>query len=129
MSTKGKKPVAAAERMRLLRTRRRNGLRCLRVTLADTEIDCLVEKGFLKPERRHVHSAIQSAIDDFICHALGQTRPLRYSLSFCGQPPALGAKPLVEGWGLFGVGRPRSRRKRPRGPSFDLARRWHLGRT
>jgi hypothetical protein len=37
----------------------------------DTEIDCLVEKGFLKPERRHVHSAIQSAIDDFICHALG----------------------------------------------------------
>ena len=25
----------------------------------------------LKPERRHVHSAIQSAIDDFICHALG----------------------------------------------------------
>jgi hypothetical protein len=71
MSTKGKKPVAAAERMRLLRTRRRSGLRCLRVTLADTEIDCLVEKGFLKPERRHVHSAIQSAIDDFICHALG----------------------------------------------------------
>jgi hypothetical protein len=69
MSTKGKKPVAAAERMRLLL--RRNGLRCLRVTLADTEIDCLVAKGFLKPERRHVHSAIQSAIDDFICHALG----------------------------------------------------------
>jgi hypothetical protein len=71
MSTKARKPVAAAERMRLLRTRRRNGLRCLRVTLTDTEIDCLVEKGFLKPERRHDHAAIQSAVDEFICHALG----------------------------------------------------------
>jgi hypothetical protein len=45
MSTKARKPVAAAERMRLLRARRRKGLRCLRVTLTDTEIDCLVEKG------------------------------------------------------------------------------------
>ena len=52
MSTKAKTPVAAAERMR-------------------TEIDCLVQKGFLKPERRHDHRAIQSAIDGFICHALG----------------------------------------------------------
>ena len=49
MSPKARKPVSAAERMRLLRTRRRNGLRCLRVTLTDTEIDCLVEKGFLQP--------------------------------------------------------------------------------
>jgi hypothetical protein len=57
--------------MRRLRTRRRNGIRCLRVTLTDTEIDCLLTKPFLKPERRHVHSAIQSAIDGFICHALG----------------------------------------------------------
>jgi hypothetical protein len=63
--------VSPAERMRRLRTRRRNGLRCLRVTLTDTEIDCLVTKGFLKPERRHDHAAIQSAIDDFICYALG----------------------------------------------------------
>ena len=43
----------------------------LRVMLHDTEIDCLVTKGFLKPERRRDHAAIQSAIDDFICHALG----------------------------------------------------------
>jgi hypothetical protein len=70
MSTKARRPVAAAERMRLLRTRRRNGLRCLRIMLTDTEIDCLVEKGFLKPERRHEHAAIQNAIDCFICHAL-----------------------------------------------------------
>jgi hypothetical protein len=39
--------------------------------LHDTEIDCLVTKGFLKAERRHDHAAIQSAIDDFICCALG----------------------------------------------------------
>jgi hypothetical protein len=71
MSPKARKPVAAAERMRLLRARRRNGLRCLRVTLTDTEIDCLVEKVFLKSERRHDHAAIQNAIDGFICHALG----------------------------------------------------------
>ena len=71
MSTKARKPVGAAERMRLLRTRRRNGLRCMRVMLHDTEIDCLVEKGFLKPEHRHDHAAIQSAIDGFVCHALG----------------------------------------------------------
>jgi hypothetical protein len=48
MSSKTKKSVSPAERMRLLRTRRRNGLRSLRVTLHDTEIDCLVEKGYLK---------------------------------------------------------------------------------
>jgi hypothetical protein len=39
--------------------------------LHDTEIDCLVSKGFLKSDRRRDHAAIQSAIDDFICHALG----------------------------------------------------------
>jgi hypothetical protein len=41
------------------------------VPLDDTEIDCLVAKGYLNPERRQDHAAIQSAIDDFICHALG----------------------------------------------------------
>ena len=70
-SNKTRKSVSPAERMRLLRTRRRNGLRSLRVMLHDTEIDCLVAKGYLKPECRQDHAAIQSAIDDFICHALG----------------------------------------------------------
>jgi hypothetical protein len=71
MRTRVRESVPAAERMRRLRTRRRNGLRCLRVTLHDTEIDTLVKKGLLKPERRHNHAAIQSAIDGFICLALG----------------------------------------------------------
>ena len=71
MRTKAKEPIAAAERMRRLRARRRNGLRCMRVMLTDTEIDSLVSKGFLNLERRRDRAAIQSAIDGFICHALG----------------------------------------------------------
>jgi hypothetical protein len=71
MSAEAKESITAAERMRHHRTRRRNGLRCLRVVLHDTEIDSLVEKGFLRPERRQDPAAIQSAIDGFICHALG----------------------------------------------------------
>jgi hypothetical protein len=69
MSPKARKPVSAAERMRLLRTR--HAMACAVFTLTDTEIDCLVEKGFLQPERRHDHAAIQNAIDGSICHALG----------------------------------------------------------
>ena len=38
-------PVPAAERMRRYRKRRRNGLRCVRVILHETEIDSLIEKG------------------------------------------------------------------------------------
>jgi hypothetical protein len=38
------------------------------------EFDCLVEKGFLQPERRHNHAAIQSAIDGFICHEFGPSK-------------------------------------------------------
>ena len=52
MNTNAKKPVPAVERMRRLRARRRNGFRSLRVLLHDMDIDSLVDKGFLKPERR-----------------------------------------------------------------------------
>lgn len=70
MSSEAKEPVTAAERMRHHRKRRRNGLRCLRVVLHETEIDSLVNKGFLRPERPQDHAAIQSAINGFICHSL-----------------------------------------------------------
>jgi hypothetical protein len=50
MRMKAKIPVTAAERMRRFRTRRR-GLCSVRVLLHVTEIDALVDKGFLKPER------------------------------------------------------------------------------
>ena len=72
MNSKGKRePVTVAERMRLYRTRRRGGLRCARVLLHETEIDQLVQKGFLKPERRHDHDAVEDAMGSFVCGALG----------------------------------------------------------
>jgi hypothetical protein len=76
MSPKTRKPVAAAERMRLLRTRRRNGLRCLRVTLTDTEIDCLVAKGSRSPSA--VTCTLQSRaplmVSSATCSALSKTK-------------------------------------------------------
>ena len=71
MSSKTRKPVSAAERMRLLRMRRRNGLRWVRVMLHDTETNYLMEKGFLTPERRHDHAAIEKAICEFIYYSWG----------------------------------------------------------
>ena len=42
MNSKGRgEPVTAAERMRAHRSRRRNGLRCVRLLLHETEIDRL----------------------------------------------------------------------------------------
>jgi hypothetical protein len=70
MSSKAKEPVTAAERMRRFRTRQRNGLRSVRILLHETEIDSLIDRGFLKEERRHDRAAVQNAIDGFICRAL-----------------------------------------------------------
>jgi len=69
MRTKAKIPITAAERMRRFRTRRRGGLCSVRVLLHVTEIDALVDRGFLKPERRHDQDAVESAINSFICYA------------------------------------------------------------
>jgi hypothetical protein len=38
------------------------------------EIDSLIEKGFLKKERRHHPAAVQNAIDVFICPEEGRRR-------------------------------------------------------
>jgi hypothetical protein len=57
--------------MRVYRTRRQNGLRCVRILLHETEVDSLIEKGFLKRERRRDPKAVQDAIGGFICYALG----------------------------------------------------------
>ena len=54
-------PINAAERVRVHRTQRRNGLRCVRILLHETEIDSLIEKGFLKHERCHDSDAVQAA--------------------------------------------------------------------
>ena len=64
-------PITPAERMRLYRARRRNGLHNMEVLLHDTEIDSLVTQGFLDRDRRHDQNAIQNALGEFICHSLG----------------------------------------------------------
>jgi hypothetical protein len=53
---------AAAERMRMHRERRRQGLRCLMIELRDTEIDALIRKGLLKPEMRNDPAEIIDAL-------------------------------------------------------------------
>jgi hypothetical protein len=69
-STKAPSPTVA-ERMRLSRERRRNGLWCVPVLLHEAEIDSLILKGFLKPELRHSRTALETAIGRFICLELG----------------------------------------------------------
>ena len=41
------------------------------VLFHETEIDQLVRKGFLKPERSHDHDAVENAMGSFVCGALG----------------------------------------------------------
>jgi hypothetical protein len=63
----------AAERMRALRKRRRQGVRCIRISLRVTQINRLIRKGFLSREDRDDLEALQWAIDVLIDTALGET--------------------------------------------------------
>jgi hypothetical protein len=55
----------AAERMRLHRERKKNGMRCVMIEIRNTEIDAFIQKGFLKAEMRNdvVASAIYAWLD------------------------------------------------------------------
>ncbi len=59
--------------MRILRKRRRHGLRCIRLQLRATEIDALVRKGYLEHKDRDDPEAIQWALDACISAALDDT--------------------------------------------------------
>ena len=61
----------AAERMRRHRERRRDGLRCLTIELRETEIDALIDKGWLKPETRNDPRAVKEALYAYLDHNLG----------------------------------------------------------
>jgi hypothetical protein len=50
-------PSPAAERMRLHRERKKNGMRCLMIELRETEINALIRKGFLKTDTRIVRNS------------------------------------------------------------------------
>jgi hypothetical protein len=52
----------AADRMRLHRERKKNGMRCLMIELRETEIDALIRKGFLTADTRNDTSEIIDAI-------------------------------------------------------------------
>jgi hypothetical protein len=63
-------PSPAAERMRLSRERRREGLRIIRIKLRVTEIDAFVRKGYLEHKDRDDPDAIQWATETFLSDAL-----------------------------------------------------------
>jgi hypothetical protein len=61
----------AAERMRLHRERRRQGLRCLMIELRETEIDVLIAKGLLNSETRHDPHIVRQALHAHLDRTLG----------------------------------------------------------
>ncbi len=63
----------AAERMRLHRERRRQGLRCLMIELHVTEIEALVGTGLLKAEMREDSEAVCVALYKHLNRTLGAT--------------------------------------------------------
>jgi hypothetical protein len=62
--------AAGAERVRIHRQRRREGLRCVTLEVRDSEIDALVRRQLLKAERRNDPSAIVDALYVFLDRAL-----------------------------------------------------------
>jgi hypothetical protein len=64
---------AGAERMRLHRKRRREGLRCLTIELRETEIDVLVRRGLLDDEMRNDVYAVRKALHQYLDRTLGAT--------------------------------------------------------
>jgi hypothetical protein len=63
---------SAAERMRLHRDRRRNGIRPLWIELRVTEIEALIRIGLLKVETRNDPNAIRDALFQYFDQTLGR---------------------------------------------------------
>jgi hypothetical protein len=61
-----KKPASTAKRMRDYRERRREGWRCVRLTIHEANVKALVEKGYLEPQSCEDREAVEIAIDNFI---------------------------------------------------------------
>ena len=66
-------PSAAAERMRVHRERRRQGLQCIIVELRETEIDALVRRGLLEAETRNDKYAVRMALYQYLDDTLDAT--------------------------------------------------------
>ncbi len=63
-------PSPAAERMRLHRERRRQGLRCLIIEISETEISAFVQMGLLKAELRDNGEAVGAALYEHLNRTL-----------------------------------------------------------
>jgi hypothetical protein len=63
-------PSDVAERMRLYRRRRRQGVHYVRVPLHVTEIDTLIHMGLLTEDQRQDADALQTAILTIVYRAL-----------------------------------------------------------
>jgi hypothetical protein len=63
-------PRSPAERMRLYRRRRRQGMLSVRLRLGAMDIAGLVKQGYLEPQFREDLNAIEEAADAFISDAL-----------------------------------------------------------
>jgi hypothetical protein len=62
----------AAERMRRSRQRRRDGLRCFRLEIRDSEIEGLVRRGLLPASEQTNRNAIMKAMYAFFDRTLGR---------------------------------------------------------
>ena len=63
----------AAERMRRCRQRRRDGLRCYRLELRDSEIEALVRRGLLLASEQTNPNAVTQAMYAFFDRTLGRS--------------------------------------------------------
>jgi hypothetical protein len=70
-STKSLARLRAAERMRLYRQRRRDGVRCVTIELRNFEIYDLISLGLLRYEMRNDVDAIRRALRKLIDQATG----------------------------------------------------------
>jgi hypothetical protein len=59
--------------MHAYRHRRRRSFRCVEVQVGQAELDGLVAKGYLPPDKRHDVHAIKLAVNDLIFDWLQQT--------------------------------------------------------
>lgn len=67
-------PSPAAERMRLHRNRRRQGMRCVQVSLHVTKIEALIRMGYLEDRDREDPAALGTAINTFISDAVSEAQ-------------------------------------------------------
>ncbi len=77
MSTEGTKSdtrsPSVAERMRLHRKRRHNGLRHVGIMLHVTEVEALVRKGYLPADKRNDIWALETAVHELLYEVLNNS--------------------------------------------------------